>query len=449
MLRTLKLRDVGPAPALDFDFSPRLNVLTGDNGLGKTFVLDVVWATLTTTWAGERAFPARPRVSNGSDPRPAIIHSVLESRSGVNENFLPETTSTFDRRSQRWESAWHIGVKEAGGKPREDKVDPAKIRPQSLVVYARTDGGMHIWDSYQVPPEIRQYERAAVQLSARELWDGKEVEDKEAGTKRVVCEGLIKDWVRWQGGRAKPFEFLRRVLVELSPPDEDLVPDAPTRVLIDDRRDIPTLALPYGIVPVTLASAGMRRVMGLAYALVWAWIEHQRAAELVGLPPTHDMVVLLDEVEAHLHPLWQRRILPAVLRAIGTFAPNAAVQMFVSTHAPLVLASLEPHFDPHLDALFTFDLTKRGSPRVVKVEHAEWRRMGDASDWLTSDVFDLKWARSKEAEEAILSAIKWLDDPRRSASGRERIEANLRRALGDTDPFWMRWSAHRPERGNT
>ncbi len=43
MIRKLALKDVGPARELKFSFAPRLNVLTGDNGLGKAFVLDVLW----------------------------------------------------------------------------------------------------------------------------------------------------------------------------------------------------------------------------------------------------------------------------------------------------------------------------------------------------------------------------------------------------------------------
>ena len=51
MLNYLRLENVGPAPKMDFDFAPRLNLLTGDNGLGKSFVLDVAWgkATLNPT----------------------------------------------------------------------------------------------------------------------------------------------------------------------------------------------------------------------------------------------------------------------------------------------------------------------------------------------------------------------------------------------------------------
>jgi hypothetical protein len=53
--------------------------------------------------------------------------------------------------------------------------------------------------------------------------------------------------------------------------------------------------------------------------------------------PAHlEAIVLIDEIEAHLHPKWQRNVVP-LLRA--TF-PRC--QFVVSTHSPLVVASAEP-----------------------------------------------------------------------------------------------------------
>lgn len=48
-------------------------------------------------------------------------------------------------------------------------------------------------------------------------------------------------------------------------------------------------------------------------------------------------VVLLDELDLHLHPSWQRRIVP-ILRAAFP-----RLQFIVTTHSPLVLASFEEH----------------------------------------------------------------------------------------------------------
>jgi hypothetical protein len=47
-----------------------------------------------------------------------------------------------------------------------------------------------------------------------------------------------------------------------------------------------------------------------------------------------EAVFLLDEIESHLHPVWQRRVLPAFQRLF----PKA--QIFVATHSPFVIASL-------------------------------------------------------------------------------------------------------------
>ncbi|MFN0036930.1 MAG: AAA family ATPase [Saprospiraceae bacterium] len=48
-----------------------------------------------------------------------------------------------------------------------------------------------------------------------------------------------------------------------------------------------------------------------------------------------NFVLFLDEIEVHLHPAWQRKILPAVQKLF----PNA--QIFISTHSPFVVGSVD------------------------------------------------------------------------------------------------------------
>ena len=45
--------------------------------------------------------------------------------------------------------------------------------------------------------------------------------------------------------------------------------------------------------------------------------------------------LIIDEIDAHLHPSWQRRIIPA----LTSHFPN--LQIFCSTHSPLMLAGLK------------------------------------------------------------------------------------------------------------
>jgi len=473
MIEHLTLKDVGPARELTFDFAPRLNVLTGDNGLGKTFVLDVLWWVLTTTWAGEKAFPWRPPVpdwtglgvlGNGG-PEPELCPTITAAFPGPDETPL-RIPSTWDLESQEWmRPLWH-----------ETR---AKLRPRSLVVYARIDGSYAVWDSYYVKDSgaIADFAEAAVVLDNREVWDGKEVPDGDGpGGKRTVIQGLIADWVSWQQrARSDEFEALRRVLHALSSPDEPLTLGEPTRVHLRDRRDIPTLATPYGIVPVTLASAGVRRVLSLAYVLVWAIAEHRKAAAQIRKKPTQDVVLLIDEPELHLHPAWQRVFLPAVLRAVSMIAPNAAVQVFTSTHSPMVLASLETVFQEEIDDLFV--LSRDG--RAVRANELPFTKEGDVSNWLASEVFGKVGGRPREAKLAIEAAkdfmagreaeaeydlralVKQLKELRESGLSStsllderaplvERIHDALAHTLSGQDEFWAQWSlVHRPGRGRS
>lgn len=404
MLEGLKLEGVGPSPRMEFSFAPRLNLLTGDNGLGKTFVLDLAWWALTS--GQSEPPPALPRKDWAG---PANVEAVVGRHDG-GRVFIEETIPFLGARPISWGN-------------------------QAITLYARVDGSFSLWDPIRNNPAWQSHPPSMLfsyDFSQEELWNG--LEDEE----RVWCNGLIRDWVSWQLKRSEAFERLQRVLRVLSPGEhEPLTPGEPTRISINDVRDIPTLAMPYGLVPLTHASAAVKRIVGLAYLLVWAWEEHKRAAELVRQKPTHSIVLLFDELEAHLHPRWQRLILPSLLAVVRELRPDVLVQLLAVTHAPMLLASIEPHFEPEQDALFMFDLV--GSD--VKVTRADWRPRGDANAWLTSEVFDLKEPRSVEAEKAITRAKAALKDPDLPIEKVREIHNELYRLLKDTDPFWARWLA--------
>lgn len=405
MLGELKLEEVGPSPRLSFSFGPRLNLLTGDNGLGKSFVLELAWWALTEN--GDPV-PALPRPG-----RQGLVSASIVGRNGV--KYDCERAVRWDMRVESDEHL--VGAANSG-----------------LTLYARIDGGFRVWDP--VRNDFWRVDGAggpkSYDFSQDALWNGLE----ENG--RVLCNGLIRDWVYWQLKNSESFARLCKVLAVLSPDaNEPLKPGEPTRLGVDDARDIPTLEMPYGIVPLTHASAGIQRVVGLAYLLVWAWDEHLRVAGLLKEKAADHIVFLIDEVEAHLHPRWQRLILPSLLAVVRELRPDVKVQVIAVTHAPLVLASVEPQFDPAQDALFMFDLVGK----EVTVTKADWRPRGDANAWLTSEVFDLKEARSKEAEEAITRARAALKDPHLPIEEVKRIHNELYRLLKDTDPFWPRWLA--------
>lgn len=460
MIKSLYLRHVGPAPELRFNVAPRLNILTGDNGLGKTFVLDVVWFLMTNSWVAERAFPYRPKAGlpvNGEAP---AIMGKFGHRTEKSE-LEPETQFTYDAFTQGWNQQWHPGKIEAGPTANPYRTDEAALRPRSLVVYVRSDGGVSIWDGYRAPARISEFGKAAVQLTQEELWRGKRVRDNDGTNEKVLCKGLIDDWVYWRNENGRSWNFLLRALNVLSPPQEPLVPGDPVSLHLDEDRLIPTLELPYGIVPLTITSAGMQRVLGIAYGIVWAWTRHLQAAEAAGVTPLRDMVVLIDEVELHLHPQWQRVIVPAILKAISAIAPNVAVQMMLSTHSPLVMASLEATFEEEHDNLFHFQL----DGTVVSTEEIGFAKQGDASMWLASESFGLPQPRSIESEHAINAAMAFMEGDHTTANSKlellgispqmyrtkkqrqEVIHQMLRQHVPGHDDFWPTWIVTAMRRG--
>jgi hypothetical protein len=53
--------------------------------------------------------------------------------------------------------------------------------------------------------------------------------------------------------------------------------------------------------------------------------------------PDEELVYVVDDIDAHLHPRWQSRIISDLRRAFPR------VQLVATTHSPFVVASVEPH----------------------------------------------------------------------------------------------------------
>jgi len=406
MLEKLLLTDVGPAEKIDLVFTSRLNLLTGNNSLGKTFVLDIAWWVLTHNWAG---LPARPRQHQSRISEHNSHHTSIIKYTNTTP-FTTEIITQFDPKKQCW--------KNNNGKPQTT---------MNLVLYARVDGGFSVWDPARNSDEAISN---AFHFSNQMIWDG-----LSEGI-NIISNGLLRDWLRWQSRETEIFDILTTVLAQLSPPEEMIQPGEKTvRLSLHDVRDIPTVQLSYGDVPLLHISAGMRRIIELGYMMVWAWSEHLKASELLEEEPSHSMVLLLDEAEAHLHPQWQRCILPALLKVVHHLHENMAVQMIAGTHAPLILASIEPEFNPKTDRLFHFYLNKQ----QIEVEEMPWIKYGDATGWLISDVFGLKQARSLEAEKAIESATTLMRKGLADHSQRNSVYQQLIKTLPPEDPFWPRW----------
>ena len=221
-----------------------------------------------------------------------------------------------------------------------------------------------------------------------------------------------------------------------------LTPGDPIR-LSGDVREIPTLRHAYDTVPFINESAGVKRIVSVAYLLVWAWIEHKVHSGLSKKPPQNRMVILIDEMEAHLHPKWQRVVLPAILDVTGILGKELEAQVVVATHSPLVLASLEEDFQDSIDKLYHLRL----AGDEVSFTEAQFIRHGRVNAWLTSELFELKQATSQPAENALAAGEEVLAEENPSPGTIKEIHRQLAETLPADDEFWPRWLYFAQQKG--
>ncbi len=188
MLKRIDLKNVGPSPQLSVEFGERLNLLTGDNGLGKTFLLDVAWWILTGSWANEPAWP---------EPKWRAEPEIVGEFTGEDDPIR----GVFSRSRQHWSSQW------------------LESPYNSLAIYARVDEGFSVWDPAKTSSrslskaveallrnKIQDPYSALLNFTQQELWNGLEQAydiPGDGGTRdfhkrgRIACNGLIRDWVEW------------------------------------------------------------------------------------------------------------------------------------------------------------------------------------------------------------------------------------------------------------
>jgi AAA domain, putative AbiEii toxin, Type IV TA system len=132
--------------------------------------------------------------------------------------------------------------------------------------------------------------------------------------------------------------------------------------------------------------------LGLGYQSVLAWVTDLASRLFAAFPSSPDplaepCVVLVDEIDIHLHPRWQRTLLDAV----SDIFPNA--QFIVTAHSPLIVQAAP---DANLAVL------RRRGDHVVIEQAPDAVRHWRVDQILTSDLFGLPSARPALLDAALV-----------------------------------------------
>lgn len=98
-------------------------------------------------------------------------------------------------------------------------------------------------------------------------------------------------------------------------------------------------------------------------------------------------IVMVDEIDLHLHPKWQMNVLQVLAKAL----PN--IQFIVTSHSPLIVGSIE---------WMNIILIKPGPNLSSRAERIQWAVHGlDADQVLLTDFFGLKTTRAPGKKRAL------------------------------------------------
>jgi hypothetical protein len=143
---------------------------------------------------------------------------------------------------------------------------------------------------------------------------------------------------------------------------------------------------------------GLRSIIGWLVACI-AKIEsiHRNEDNPLDLP----VVLLIDEPESHLHPAWQRKVLPALQQLL----PNA--QIFVATHSPFVISSVNHGF---------YYILRADEDGVVTIDPAKPCSRGDTYLDVVQDILGVQEWYDVETEGELTRFRTLRDDAKRNPS---------------------------------
>ena len=386
---------------------PNVNVLLGDNGLGKTSVLRAVaLAVLGPLLSGSSGFvpeglirrapgkvAGKINLNKNKARLTAQILSTVEERPPLKKSALtmPEefsvsteirTVSLVERMS------WSMSPQdydEAIEAMQLDEKSPAFF----IVGYGatrRVEAAARVDESARTRSRLRRYERVAglfedhLTLMPLSYWLPAFAEENKGRYTQVI--NLINDLL----------------------PPVCQIQSVPT-----DREHL--FEMNGTVLPFRALSDGFRAYIGwigdMLFHVCQGVSSGLKLREMRG-------VIMVDEIDLHLHPEWQRSVVPTLAKAL----PN--VQFILTTHSPLVVRSLTSQN--------LFVLADENGSTVVKrlPEHVRGK---SAEQILLSPYFGLESTRATPAADTLISLA------RSAVSGDAKASVDYLRVLAEGMTF--------------
>ncbi len=317
----LELHNIGPIADTAFEFDPRVNVLIGPNNSGKTTALL------------------------------ALAYLLVD---GLR---LPERLLT----SQSWYKIEFDGG-QAKAKFREGGLDDVEMRDafgyRAYIPAMRLATNFHS----EGPGQTRKQQG----IKPAKVGQAEDIQEKAlwSDDKLLVQQMVDLDYRAYRESRPNIRELLNLSAALASEITEGF-PLEFAGIGEDKIGLFPRFKTPDGIVPMGFLSQGTQSLIQWSAQLVIGFARYHAFPESF---EDKKGVLLIDEIDAHLHPSWQRRVLPALTKKFP------ALQIVCAAHSPMTIAGL------HAGQI---QLLRRNSEGGISVS----RNAADIIGWSADEIY--------------------------------------------------------------
>ncbi len=364
LLGALKLENVGPFKTLDLTFKRPMTVLVGRNAMGKTTIL----RSIVALWSNLRDPQLVPRTTYGRD------------QSLIKCDYFPTE-----------EDVWNYS------RAYKFPVDATSVHDVG-VEYRKPDGSMGPSDNPTIYSPLiainayRRLEPGGVEGPKKgHAVSVNRAIQVHAGNFSTGNYGSIHQWLvnryfsryeDWAQRERREMEAFSNGLEKLFPSKLQV-----SFKSVNENYD-PIFTTVHGTVPFNELSGGMQSVVHIVFSIIDGVSQIRRESENIF---DEDALVLIDEIESHLHPEWQRTI----VRGLTKMFPRC--QFILTTHSPLIVSSCEPKEVVHLTQSAGDDGDGNGQ--------IEARDFQSTKGWLAEDVLTdlmgVESSRPPEVQEMI------------------------------------------------
>ena len=291
-IREVTIEGIGGIKSLKLDLNEKMNVLCGPNGIGKTTVLEVI----------SHAF--------------SVGDTNILKRNVDSENSKILISITDDDDSQK-----------------EAKIEFDTFLPEKQT---KISGGLTNHSSYILSlktTRIFQYQP----LQAVNKDTAKELHTLWSDARTGVQLGNIKNWFvnRYLYSAHDTLSEEQLSNFELAKACFSLLDENFTFSKVDAASNEIMINTPSGEIYYEYLSSGFKSIISIVFGIIkeieFRFTEPRIKAE------NFKGVILIDEIELHLHPAWQGKVVDVLKKSF----PNA--QFITSTHSPHVIQAAQPN----------------------------------------------------------------------------------------------------------